>query len=92
MSFRIGDNVEWTATSGGKRKTYRGRIVGTVRRATNVEAAPAYHRLYPSHDLRIGVGGERDHTSYLVEGDKPRPGRARLPLYWPVVSGLRKVA
>jgi hypothetical protein len=85
--YKIGDTVTWTSKAGtGAASTKLGKIVGIVRRATDVEASPAYHRHYASHKLMIGMGRERDHASYLVS--VPHPGR-KPRLYWPRVAYLR---
>jgi hypothetical protein len=93
QNFFLGDLVTWRSQSQGSTKGKSGRIV---------EVVPP-HR-YPSDEWASGIrvygpfrksDGKpfsltRDHESYIVEVSAGE--RARKRYYWPVVSGLRKVA
>jgi hypothetical protein len=88
-AYSNGDQVQWTSQAGGCAKTKIGAVVQIVVAGT----MPDWDGLMNKHNAnaRYGGGLTRNHTSYVVLVPSAT-GRGRPTLYWPVASGLSKVA
>lgn len=81
MTFKVGDEVEWTSQAGGWTRTKRGEVI---------EVVPA--ESYPMKAPR-GSGFPRKVESYVVRATAlGRSSNARRATYWPHASLLRPVA
>jgi hypothetical protein len=81
----VGDNVSWTSQSAG----YKKAKVGTVEEVVPAKAMPNRDR-FPQLYSGAGVGGHRDHESYVVRV----PGKTKKSagtVYWPRVNALHPV-
>jgi hypothetical protein len=87
MRYKISDEVKWDVPSrtdifGDIRHV--GTVVGVVAAGNSPYTEPMEE---PYHSMRMPSNLSRNHESYIVH--VPGPGKGRL--YWPRVSGLRKV-
>lgn len=78
MTFKTGDFVGWTAYPSGIAKVLEGKVVEVLPAGYVPEKSK-----YPSLYSRGTVGGQRSHTSYVVQ--------ANGKYYWPVVSKLQLI-
>lgn len=89
MTLTIGDKVQWTSQAGGYETTKTGEVVFAI---------PSGHRVrYYANQLPrdwdyspLDGTTLRSHESFLVLV-RPQKGKAKPRLYWPRVSGLKKV-
>jgi len=90
LSFKLGDHVIWWSQSQGTHTTKVGTIVAVVPAGKNPSKLAVDWPKYAKVG-RTGFGVlDRQEESYLVsvvQGPKAKP-----KLYWPVVSGLKKLA
>jgi hypothetical protein len=78
MSFKIGDRVTWKSQASSYVKVKTG-VIEAIVPAGHLPSAE-FQRLF-----RHGIGGPRDHESYVV--------RVRqATYYWPRVKGLERVS
>ena len=98
--FVVGDTVTWTSQSSGVAKTKQGVIIALVpqhARASHITSRLAEQTgktLFDLYDLSSldGSGAARNHDSYLIAVPQvSRRGTKKQKLYWPKVTGLRKV-
>lgn len=88
-SFKVGEWAEWTSEAQGSVKTKVGECIAVV---------PAYVLLLRAYKVdpdlystgTLDAFGQRNHESYIFATAKKPKGRKRQ-LYWPRVSGLKKV-
>ena len=87
--MKLGDKVEWSTRTRDPYtdKRHAGTVVGVLAKMTPLEEVdmgdPYMYMRLPSWR-----GIWRNHESYIIH----EPGRGKGKLYWPRVSGLRKVA
>lgn len=79
MKFKLNDKVAWTSQAQGCTRSKVGTVVLVV--------APGDR----PGSMIPGCGFPRRHESYVVEVPS-KTGRAKPKLYWPVASGLSRVA
>lgn len=84
--FQEGDQVTWTSQSSGYTRTKTG-VVEQVVRSKELPDRERFPALYKSS----GVGGQRDHTSYVVRVPG-KTAKSAGTLYWPRVSSLSKAS
>lgn len=80
-SFAVGDRVQWTSQSAGRRTTKVGTVEKVVRVFEDVQQI--------TQELS-SPGFPRPHTSYLVRVPA-KTSRGRGKLYWPIVNKLSKL-
>lgn len=81
LVFVLNDQVMWTSSSAGVRKTKHGRVEAII---------PAGGHLTPEQARQADAWGvARKHQSYLVRVPGKTP-RAKGTLYWPRVQALAR--
>lgn len=93
--FKLGDKVKWSSQAGGSWSHKVGTVVAVVPSGW----LPGREE-WPSLHTGPGIGGSRDHESYIVSvpapskvrgtGPKRRPAKPKI--YWPRVSKLEAVS
>lgn len=83
-TFKVGEQVTWTSQAQGYQKTKTGTVVAVVP-AGKLPDREKFTALYKGP----GVGGYRDHESYVVEVAEVGVRSKKTKAYWPRVSALR---
>lgn len=79
--FASGARACWSSQSQGYRRTKHGAVVEVLRPGQRPD-----REKYPSLYTGAGVGGAREHVSYVVQVQE---GKAKPKFYWPLVKHLR---
>jgi len=86
--MKIGDKVEWSSQAQGSSTKKEGIICAIIPPRTNPR------KIIKGKDAnlrRMFDGWDRDGESYIVKVIPGKTDRSKPVLYWPRVSGLKKV-